>query len=230
MAITMMCKETDPGARDVSEHYKGACATNPNHKIFVRTTHEGLVLETRERNYHDDSDFYAIVWDPETESSRNIEYATTRGWCYPNSAVVDASEEIRAKFTAWKENKQRETSERERQEYERLTQEFLTAANLTEEQYKDLCSAYTLGSEALAAVRQLLKTFAGGRMRSKFRISLATQIWDWLKMAKESRKFDCPLSFKQLDCLMNGPVEDEINSFTRRSGEVQSLVALTRGF
>lgn len=39
---------------------------------------EGRVIETRERNYYDDSDFYAVVWDDEAADIREIEYATTR--------------------------------------------------------------------------------------------------------------------------------------------------------
>jgi hypothetical protein len=39
---------------------------------------EGRVIETRERNFYHDSDFYAVVWDDEAADIREIEYATTR--------------------------------------------------------------------------------------------------------------------------------------------------------
>lgn len=59
----------------------------------------GCVLEDRERNYHDDSDFYALVWDEADQRIRTIEYATTRfaggGFC-----DVDATPEVRAKAAA----------------------------------------------------------------------------------------------------------------------------------
>jgi hypothetical protein len=54
----------------------------------------GAVLCTWERNGHDDSDFYALVWDAETSSCKAVEYASTRGWTYHNGAHVDASESV----------------------------------------------------------------------------------------------------------------------------------------
>jgi hypothetical protein len=61
----------------------------------------GCVLWTGEHNWHDDSDFYAVVWDEEAGQTREIEYASTRGWTYHNYAVVDASDEVQAKATAY---------------------------------------------------------------------------------------------------------------------------------
>jgi len=60
----------------------------------------GAVLETRERNYYDDSDFYAIVWDDEEGKLTNVEYATTRFWS-DGSATVDATDEVKAKAEKW---------------------------------------------------------------------------------------------------------------------------------
>ena len=57
----------------------------------------GAVLYKGERNYYDDSDFYAVVWDDEKGTAKEVGYNTTRcgggGW-----ATVDATEEVRAKF------------------------------------------------------------------------------------------------------------------------------------
>jgi len=64
----------------------------------METRFEGAVLYEGERNYHDDSDFYAIVWDEEKQQIREIEYATTRcGGTDGNSANVDATPEVKAK-------------------------------------------------------------------------------------------------------------------------------------
>lgn len=57
-------------------------------------TYEGAVLATYERNWADDSDFYAIVWDRDAQDFRHVEYATTRGWTYHNGATVDATPEV----------------------------------------------------------------------------------------------------------------------------------------
>lgn len=74
-------------------------------KAHVEEAHEeswtGCVLRLGEHNWHDDSDFYALVWDEEQGEVREIEYATTRGWTYHDSAKVDATDEVRAKAVAW---------------------------------------------------------------------------------------------------------------------------------
>ena len=53
-------------------------------------SHEGLVIETRERNGSWDSDFYATVFDPETGGFESVTYASTAYWTYANGATVDA--------------------------------------------------------------------------------------------------------------------------------------------
>lgn len=64
------------------------------------TRYVGCVLETRERNYHDDSDFYAIVWNEERQEITTEEYATTR-FGGGGSASIDATDEVKAKASAW---------------------------------------------------------------------------------------------------------------------------------
>jgi hypothetical protein len=66
------------------------------------TLFEGLVLDTRERNYYDDSDWYAICWDPEKKCLITYEYATTR-FAGSGSARVDASPEVIDEAAAWLE-------------------------------------------------------------------------------------------------------------------------------
>lgn len=80
--------------------------------LYIETTHVGCVLSTYERNGYDDSDFYAVVWNDEQGKPQHICYATTRGWTYPNGAVVDATPEVLAKYEAW----QRKVSEDKRRE------------------------------------------------------------------------------------------------------------------
>lgn len=67
----------------------------------LRTTHRGLVLETRERNGYDDSDFYALVWNPETRAVETVEYGSTRYWTYLNTATADASLETLTGVEEW---------------------------------------------------------------------------------------------------------------------------------
>jgi hypothetical protein len=62
-------------------------------------TYTGRVLETREENGYDDSDFYALVWDGEKIAKEY--YASTRGWTYGNGACVDATEDVQDAAEAW---------------------------------------------------------------------------------------------------------------------------------
>lgn len=61
-------------------------------------TFEGCVLATGEMNYHDDSDFYAVVWDAAGRdgqgSIHRVEYDTTR-FAGGGSAGVDATEDVK---------------------------------------------------------------------------------------------------------------------------------------
>lgn len=70
--------------------------------LYMETTHVGRVLELREVNGYDDSDFYAVVWDDKANEPKKVTYATTRGWSYPNGAKVDADEATREKYAAWR--------------------------------------------------------------------------------------------------------------------------------
>jgi hypothetical protein len=96
MAIRMMCNEDHPGAvRD--DHWSRETGKD----IFLVESHKGLVISTGEVNGYNDSDFFAIVWNAEKGTCERIEYASTRGWTYPNSATVDATPEVLAAYKAF---------------------------------------------------------------------------------------------------------------------------------
>lgn len=63
--------------------------------VISASLYDGLILCDRERNYHDDSDFYAIIWNPVERRCEYHEYATTRfgggGFCQ-----IDATDEVKA--------------------------------------------------------------------------------------------------------------------------------------
>ena len=63
-------------------------------------TYEGAVLAEWERTMHDDSDFYASVWDEEEGRIKEICWGTTRGWTYWNGCSVDATPEVIEKASA----------------------------------------------------------------------------------------------------------------------------------
>ncbi len=99
--VSAIPDEVRPGERYEPVENANAGWTGPKVAGFFRYSHEGLVLATRERNGYDDSDFYAVVWDADAGEPKNIEYATTRGWTYANSATVDATDEVRAAYDAY---------------------------------------------------------------------------------------------------------------------------------
>ena len=68
--------------------------------IETKESYVGRVLETYEENGYHDSDFYAVVWDDETESIIHKQYATTRFYSNGYGAKVDATPEVIAKATA----------------------------------------------------------------------------------------------------------------------------------
>ena len=68
--------------------------------IETKETYVGRVLETYEENGYNDSDFYAVVWDDETESIIHKQYATTRFYSNGYGAKIDATPEIIEKATA----------------------------------------------------------------------------------------------------------------------------------
>lgn len=95
MAIHVMAGKEDHTY--IIEHFQG-WDNEKNGPLYMKETHKGLVLSTGEMNGYDDSDFFAIVWNPEKKCSERVVYATTRGWTYPNGATVDASPEVEAEY------------------------------------------------------------------------------------------------------------------------------------
>lgn len=60
----------------------------------------GAVLDTFEMNGHDDSDYYAIVWDDEKQAVTTVMYDTTRFGAM-GRASVDATPEVKQKAYAY---------------------------------------------------------------------------------------------------------------------------------
>ena len=93
MAIEKRCWSPDCGGQHVERK------SWDGRPINLHVTYEGAVLRLRERNFHDDSDFYAIVWNGERLTTD--EYATTRFPTDDNRATVDATPEVREAAGQW---------------------------------------------------------------------------------------------------------------------------------
>jgi hypothetical protein len=61
----------------------------------------GCVLKLGEHNYHDDSDFFAWVWDEDKKAVIEVSTGTTRGWTYHDGGKVDATDDVKIKAIAW---------------------------------------------------------------------------------------------------------------------------------
>jgi hypothetical protein len=81
------------------------------------TSYEGCVLDDREENHSDDSDFYALVWDEASKSIQKVFYGSTRYYSYGNYAEVDASEEVKEKAQKFLEDVYYKIILEEMQEY-----------------------------------------------------------------------------------------------------------------
>jgi hypothetical protein len=81
--------------------YSSDEALNKLHLEAHETTYLGAVIGIYERNMHDDSDFYAVVWDAEEERVKTIQYATTRGWTYHHNASADATIDVLRAADEW---------------------------------------------------------------------------------------------------------------------------------
>jgi hypothetical protein len=81
--------------------------------LYMETSRIGLVLDASgEYNGRDDSDFYAVCWNWEKNAPEQVEFASTRGWTYPNSAAVDATPEVLAAYAEYGKRLQKEALER----------------------------------------------------------------------------------------------------------------------
>lgn len=74
-------------------------------------------------------------------------------------------------------------------------------ATLPEKWQRDLAN---LGGRFIFAVAPLLKTYVKGKFRSDFRRSIAERVAEWLNTPADERKYDAPLSSRQLEAI-SGP-------------------------
>jgi hypothetical protein len=71
---------------------------------FSVTRFIGMIVSDRERNMHDDSDFFATWYDKDTDTLGEEMTGSTRGWSYFNGSSIDADDETMA---AYRENRKR---------------------------------------------------------------------------------------------------------------------------
>jgi hypothetical protein len=205
MPIVNLCKATADGA--VGYHYTagyyayvdGQYITCPGPNAYwTRLSHVGLCISEREHNMYDDSDFYMTVWNQEKGEPEEIMFGTTRGWTYPCMASsVDATPEVRAAYDAWNKARIRRIE---------VTQKWQQRCEIREVASMLSCSAASI--KRLRAATGIYKwptivdLLLNKRIRSKFKLSLRSQIMNWL--AENDPQYASPLSRKQWDYIEEG--------------------------
>lgn len=165
--------------------------------LILWETHKGLCVSEREMNGSSDSDFYMTVWDEEEQRPKEILFATTRGWSYPSmGSYVDASEEILEKVKAYSKKQLEEIERKERVRFVKEKLENRAVAKKLSSQYEFSYARFakflkTLEKEKTKSIFKLLQS----DLRSGFRISLRTQLVNWLK--EKEPAYSKPFSPKQ---------------------------------
>jgi hypothetical protein len=180
MAIKM---ESKNGTEKITVH---------NHEVMLETSFEGRVVAEYERNGYDDSDFMAVVYDEATCEFRHVMYATTRGWTYANSCVVDAPDCVMALYGAYL--KGLEASAKRQAKAELVA--GLEKGGLSEVAVAGWLEVYGIrnSSEVVARMRKLVSS----KPRNGFRKSLKEQIVKWLETPIADRAYGSPLSIRQM--------------------------------
>lgn len=179
-----------PKTNGMNDHV-GADGKPAGDTIYM--THHGLCLSEREANFYDDSDFYMRVWDVETQSIKEICFASTRGWTYPClGSYVDATPEIVALATAYQIKVDRLMRARNLiWDRRRQTKEVAELGLQTRKQLKRLENCGI--KDDVTRLKTLLKT---KKFRSEFRAKMAAQVRDWINDPQP--KYATPLSPKQM--------------------------------
>lgn len=183
---------------DLNEYPEGAhCPLCwAREKVVVHDYAHGMVVAEREMNGYHDSDFFATFWDG--EKFVEVMVGTTRGWSYPCGSNIDASPELMEKYA------QHLAAIRRRY---RIVRKLDARRDLISDAREAGLKSYhvaaklnaQLGDGAYQALIKLLISDANGRLRSKFRQSMANQVRAWL--ADPAPKYRTPLSPRQLQYL-----------------------------
>lgn len=191
MSIITMCDKDTPGAYK-SEHW----SKQAKNDIYLHETYVGCVIELGEYNGYHDSDFYAIVWDNEEGKTKQITYASTRGWSYPNYATfADATDEVLEKYYAYKKHQYRLARIRHKLSDRRKLRKDRIDTGLTVKLIRRLDARLGHSSDHYEACVKLLRTRHSNRFRSEFRRNLAEQLYTWL--VDDEPKYTSPFSRKQ---------------------------------
>lgn len=135
---------------------------------------EGRVVGLRERNMHDDSDFF-VTYQTDAGVFVEREYATTRGWSYPNEARVDAPEDVQERYRAALRAAARYARAVRMLDVRAKRRERLRAASIVLRDYLKLRRAV-----GVAGAELLTDMLGQKRLRSTFKLRILEQTRAWL--------------------------------------------------
>jgi hypothetical protein len=186
--------------------------------------YEGRVIREWERNGYNDSDWYVLVMEDDG-TFRTFEYSTTRGGSAPANADVDATPEVLAAYKAHQELIARQ---QRIGKLRRIVAEARTIG-LTARQWIGLRVAldssnwietpeqletgygrtiktgmehwFAWANQDVAKALSALGKLHRASFRSNFKRELAQQVFDWATTAAAARKYEQPLSRKQMGYL-----------------------------
>jgi hypothetical protein len=194
-AFCLRVKETN--SRPLEKHFSYMREEVPVHTYYF-VAYEGLVLKIFERycSSMDMSHYEAVVAD--VKDGKRV-YKTV-GICSSNEKVrfpnkVDASPELIKEYEIHLAYLSRKHDVLRRYSEHRLMMKQAREAKLTFKDVKNL--RQVLGSDRFPLMMKLLASHAKGRLRSKFRESLAQQTLRWVN----NPTYKTPLSNRQLDYL-----------------------------
>lgn len=157
----------------------------------------GCVVAKGERNSYDDSDFYAIVWNDDTNRFESHMYASTR-FGGGDIVTIDASDELKQKYYDHLEYKYRKERVlrrwNERKAYHNMAREWNVAS------FMDVLRVKRAVAGTNGAFDAIDRLMCVKKFRSQFRASMATNVRNWL--ADANPKYSSPLSYKQLCCIL----------------------------
>ncbi len=160
-------------------------------------TYIGCVLSLGENNHYDDSDFYAYVWNEETQKIDKIYYDTTR--CYTGTtALVDATDEVRKKAKAW--------------ELKLARKNKAIALSKSNSIDRVVAMKHNISIRALRNFKKSIDTsyyeacidLLSKNIRSSFKKSLRERLITWLN--NDDRSYESPFSKRQWDALFTSSI------------------------
>lgn len=179
-----------------------------NHKLYQHDkrnegkyeyeyTHVGCVLSLGENNHYDDSNFYAHVWNEETQTVDKIYYDTTR--CYTGTtAQVDATDDVRKKAKAWELKIARKNKAISLSKSNSIDRSIAMKHNIS------IRSLRNFKNSIANSYYDLCVDLLSKNIRSSFKKSLRERLITWLNDTE--RSFESPFSKRQWDALFTSAV------------------------